>query len=173
MNKASELSVLIAVIGAPHGVRGEVRVKPFGEADRLDQYGPLFDAAGRRFTIETLRPQKSVLVVRFAEVAGREAAEALNGVELFVPRGALPETEEDEFYLSDLIGLEAVSPEGERLGVVKAVDNYGAGDVVEIKFAAGGGDLFAFTRENFPTVDVAAGRIVFVPPATVSAREEE
>ena len=60
-----------------------------------------------------------------------------------------------------------------RNGVVKAVDNYGAGDVVEIKFAAGGGDLFAFTRENFPTVDVAAGRIVFVPPATVSAREEE
>lgn len=167
-----EKDILLAIIGGAHGIRGEVRVKPFGEADMLDSYGELHDSKGRKFVITAMRPQKDMLVVRFRGIDSREAAEALNGVELFVDRSRLPETEEDEFYLSDLIGQSVVNTEGEKVGTVKAVENYGAGDVIEIRFMDGKTDLFAFSRENFPEIDIAGARIVFVPPAVVSEREE-
>ncbi|MCO5135051.1 MAG: ribosome maturation factor RimM [Phyllobacteriaceae bacterium] len=173
MNDSPPDSVLLAQIGAAHGIRGEVRIKPFGDADMLDRYGPLYDAQGRSYEITAMRPQKTVLVVRFRGIDSREAAEALNGVELFVDRSALPAPEEDEFYLSDLIGLQTVSPEGEMLGKVVEVHDFGAGDILEIRLANGKSELFAFTRENFPDIRIAQGEITFVPPQTVSEREEK
>ena len=173
MNDSPPDSVLLAQIGAAHGIRGEVRIKPFGDADMLDRYGPLYDAQGRSYEITAMRPQKTVLVVRFKGIGSREAAEALNGVELFVDRSALPAPEEDEFYLSDLIGLQTVSPEGEMLGKVVEVHDFGAGDILEIRLANGKSELFAFTRENFPDIRIAQGEITFVPPQTVSEREEK
>ena len=173
MNDSPPDSVLLAQIGAAHGIRGEVRIKPFGDADMLDRYGPLYDAQGRSYEITAMRPQKTVLVVRFRGIDSREAAEALNGVELFVDRSALPAPEEDEFYLSDLIGLQTVSPEGEMLGKVIEVHDFGAGDILEIRLANGKSELFAFTRENFPDIRIAQGEITFVPPQTVSEREEK
>ena len=106
--------VLMAVIGAPHGVRGEVRVKTFtGDPLALGDYGPLFDAAGKSYTILDLRPSKTVVVAKIKEVPTREAAEAANGTELFVARAALPDDlDEDEFYQTDLIGLSAVDEAG-------------------------------------------------------------
>ena len=165
--------ILLAQIGAAHGIRGEVRVKPFGEADMLDRYGPLHDAQGRSYEITAMRPQKTVLVVRFKGIDSREAAESLNGVELFVDRSALPAPEEDEFYLSDLIGLQAVSPQGETLGKIVEVHDFGAGDIIEIRLTSGKTELFAFTREIFPEIRIAQGEITFVPPETVSEREKE
>ena len=173
MNDSPPDSVLLAQIGAAHGIRGEVRIKPFGDADMLDRYGPLYDAQGRSYEITAMRPQKTVLVVRFRGIDSREAAETLNGVELFVDRSALPAPEEDEFYLSDLIGLRTVSPEGEMLGKVVEVHDFGAGDILEIRLANGKSELFAFTRENFPDIRIAQGEITFVPPQTVSEREEK
>ena len=173
MNDSPPDSVLLAQIGAAHGIRGEVRIKPFGDADMLDRYGPLYDAQGRSYEITAMRPQKTVLVVRFRGIDSREAAEALNGVELFVDRSALPAPEEDEFYLSDLIGLQTVSPEGEMLGKVVEVHDFGAGDILEIRLTNGKSELFAFTRENFPDIRIAQGEITFVPPQTVSEREEK
>ena len=173
MNDSSPDSVLLAQIGAAHGIRGEVRIKPFGDADMLDRYGPLYDAQGRSYEITAMRPQKTVLVVRFRGIDSREAAEALNGVKLFVDRSALPVPEEDEFYLSDLIGLRTVSPEGEMLGKVVEVHDFGAGDILEVRLANGKSELFAFTRENFPDIRIAQGEITFVPPQTVSEREEK
>ena len=173
MNDSPPDSVLLAQIGAAHGIRGEVRIKPFGDADMLDRYGPLYDAQGRSYEITAMRPQKTVLVVRFRGIDSREAAEALNGVELFVDRSALPVPEEDEFYLSDLIGLQTVSPEGEMLGKVIEVHDFGAGDILEIRLTNGKSELFAFTRENFPDIRIAQGEITFVPPQTVSEREEK
>ena len=173
MNDSPPDSVLLAQIGAAHGIRGEVRIKPFGDADMLDRYGPLYDAQGRSYEITAMRPQKTVLVVRFRGIDSREAAEALNGVELFVDRSALPAPEEDEFYLSDLIGLQTVSPEGEMLGKVVEVHDFGAGDILEVRLANGKSELFAFTRENFPDIRIAQGEITFVPPQTVSEREEK
>ena len=173
MNDSPPDSVLLAQIGAAHGIRGEVRIKPFGDADMLDRYGPLYDAQGRSYEITAMRPQKTVLVVRFRGIDSREAAETLNGVELFVDRSALPAPEEDEFYLSDLIGLQTVSPEGEMLGKVVEVHDFGAGDILEVRLANGKSELFAFTRENFPDIRIAQGEITFVPPQTVSEREEK
>ena len=123
---------LAAVIGA-HGVTGEVRLKLFGEgAESLKAYKTL-NAGGRALTLKSIRPGPNGAVARFAEVADRNAAEALRGTELSVPRSALPPLEEGEYYHCDLIGLACVSDAGEAVGTVVAVDNFGAGDILEIE----------------------------------------
>lgn len=169
----SENPILMARIGAPHGVRGEVRVKSFAaEPMALGDYGVLADAQGRKFKIKAVRPSKTVLVVRFAGIDSREAAEALNGVELFIDRSALPEPEEDEFYYSDLIGMIVVDAKGEKLGTVRGVEDYGSGDVLEIALAGGSSEMVMFTQDNVPEVDVKNRRIVVVLPETAEVREE-
>ena len=162
--------VLLATIGAAHGVRGEVRVKPF-TADPLaiGEYKPLLAEDGRAFEIERLRPAGNVLVVKFRGVDDRTAAEALNGVALHAERAALPPTGEDEFYHADLIGLAAVTEAGDTLGTVAAVLNFGAGDILEIAPARGPSLLVPFTRAIVPDIDIAAGRIVIVMPAETEA----
>jgi 16S rRNA processing protein RimM len=159
--------VLIAQIGAAHGVRGEVRLKAFTE-DPLDvaSYGPLETEDGRRIEIEAARPAKDVLVVRLKGVNDRDAAEALKNQRLYVARDKLPPPDDDEFYYADLIGLSAVTVEGVAFGVVKAVHNFGAGDLIEIE-PAGGGEtvMLAFNEATVPTVDIAGRKIVVAPPA--------
>ncbi len=163
------------VVGA-HGVRGEVRIKVFADDPlAIAGYGPLADESGRRrFRLLGMRPAKGVMVARLEGVADRNAAEALRGVRLYVPRAALPETEADEFYHVDLIGLAAYDEEGGYHGRVVAVHNFGAGDILEIAPAAGGPtELLPFTREVVPEVDIEGGRLTISPPAVVEAEEEE
>ncbi len=159
--------VLIAQIGAAHGVRGEVRLKAF-TADPLDvaSYGPLETEDGRRIEIEAARPAKEVLVVRLKGVADRNAAEALKNQRLYVARDKLPPPDDDEFYYADLIGLSAVTADGAAFGVVKAVHNFGAGDLIEIE-PAGGGEtvMLAFNETTVPSVDIAGRKIVVAPPS--------
>ena len=119
--------VVAAVIGA-HGVAGEVRLKVF--ADDLKPFKSFNDGA---LTLKSLRPTPQGAIARFAQVADRNAAEALRGTELTVPRAALPPLAEGEYYHADLIGLPAVSDTGEALGRVVLVENFGAGDVLEIE----------------------------------------
>jgi len=124
--------VLAAIIGA-HGVTGEVRLKLFGEgADALRAYKS-FDAGGRALTLKSVRPGPNGAVARFAELGSRTDAEALRGVQLSVPRSALPPLEEGEYYHVDLIGLPCFTDVGEALGCVVAVENFGAGDILEIE----------------------------------------
>ena len=165
--KTKEDRVCLAVIGAAHGVRGEVRVKPFGEDPlALGAYGPLADESGtRRFEVAALRPVKGgMLVVRFRGVADRDAAEKLNGTRLYVDRDRLPPPGEDEFYHADLIGLDAVHVDGTTLGRVVAVPDFGAGDLLEI--ATGGGKtlLVPFALAVVPEIDLAGGRVGVDPP---------
>lgn len=125
--------VTLAAIAGAHGVRGEVRLKLFGEgADQLRAFAA-FDAGGRRLTLRSVRPANQGAVAAFAEVTTREAAEALRGVLLTVPRSALPPLGPGEYYHHDLIGLAAISTTGEALGHVVAVENFGAGDILEIE----------------------------------------
>ncbi len=170
--------ILIARIGAPHGVKGAVRVKAYTEeAAAIGDYGPLAGKDGRVFQIDHLRPDNSVVIVSFAGVDNRDAAEALNGTDLFIARSALPAVDDtDEFYHADLIGLAAVTPDGERLGSVIAVHDFGAGDVLEIdqetEQASGKTLLLPFTKAVVPQIDLAGGRLVVVPPPEIEARPE-
>jgi len=174
--------VLMGVIGAPHGVRGELRVKPYtGDPLALGDYGTLYDAQGRAFDVIDIRPAKNVVVVTFEQVKGRDAAEALNGVELFVGRDQLPdeELEDDEFFIADLVGLSVIE-DGAKTGEVIAVHNFGAGDLLEIAPATPSGGLarkraflVEFSRETVPEIDFNAGTLVLVRPGEIEARGDE
>lgn len=154
--------------GAPHGVRGELRLQSFtGDPLAIADYGPLTDKSGKKsFHLLNLRPQgKDMLVVRLKDVSDRESAQALNGVELYLARDKLPAPDPDEFYLADLVGLRAETVTGEMIGRVVALRNFGAGDILEIAPAAGGETLmFPFTKAVIPIIDLAGGRIVVEPP---------
>ncbi len=168
--------VLVAVVGAPHGVRGELRVKCFtAEPEAIARYGPLRTADGRgRYSVASLRPLKDDLVVaRFDGVATREAAAALTHVRLYIERGALPAPGEEEFYHADLVGLSVDLPDGTVLGRVAAVLNHGAGDLLEVAREGGETLLVAFTRAFVPVVDVRGGRVVVSPEAVAGDDGEE
>lgn len=129
--------VTLAVIVGAHGVTGEVRLKLFGEGvESLKRYTG-FTVAGRSLTLKSVRPGPNGAVARFAEIGDRSAAEALRGTELTVPRSALPPLGEGEYYHADLIGLPCASSEGEALGAIVAVENFGAGDIVEVERPTG------------------------------------
>jgi 16S rRNA processing protein RimM len=164
--------ILVGVFGAPQGVSGEIRVKSFtGDPKAIGAYGPLADAkAGRVFAFERLRALKGdMLVVKVKGLETREAAAALAGVELFARRDRLPPPSQDEFYYADLVGLEAVTATGEKLGRVVTVNNYGAGDILEIAPEDGGETLLApFTKAVAPVIDFEAGRIVIEPPEEIA-----
>jgi 16S rRNA processing protein RimM len=169
--------VRVARIGAAHGVRGEVKLWPFTADPRaVADYGALETEDGKRkFEIENLRPAKDHLVARLKGVGDRDAAETLANLDLFVPRDRLPPiTEPDMFYHADLVGLDAVTPDGGQVGIVHALHNFGAGDIIEIK-PAGGGDalMLPFTETAVPKIDLAAKRIVVVPPAEIEAKEDD
>jgi 16S rRNA processing protein RimM len=168
--------VLLGRFGAPHGVRGEIRLQSF-TADPLAiaGYDGLTDKSGaRKFTLTAVRPQgKDMLVAKVAGVDGRTGAEALTGVELYVPREKLPAPEEEEFYIADLVGLRAETPDGAELGMIVAVRNFGAGDILEIAPADHSETAFyPFTRAVVPIVDIAQGRVVIAPPAEVSTEPD-
>ena len=153
-----ENPVQMAVIGAPHGIKGELRVKTFtGDPMALGDYGPLFDRNGRAFEIAAIRPANEVVVVRFKGVNDRNAAEALINTELFIDRSTLPEAVEDgEFYHADLIGLDVKDETDATVGKVTAVQNFGGGDILELSLGGRKGVLIPFTQAAVPDVDIAA-----------------
>jgi 16S rRNA processing protein RimM len=162
--------ICVAQIGAAHGVRGEVRLRSFTEDPMaVASYGPLESEDGtRRFTIAALRPAKDLFVAQIEGVADRDAAEALTNLRLFVPREALPPLDDaDTFYHADLVGLAAVTPDGAPLGVVAAIHNFGAGDIIEIRPEHGEPLMVPFTDTAVPTIDISAKRIVVVPLAII------
>jgi 16S rRNA processing protein RimM len=165
--------VLVGRVAGSFGVRGEVRIACFTESpDALLRYKRLLREDGSpALTLLSGRAAKDGLIARTAEITVKEAADALRGLELYVPRTALPEPDEDEFYLTDLIGLAALTPEGEPLGRVKAVHNFGAGDILEIAPAIGPSFYLPFTRDSVPEVRIAQGELVAVRPNEVGEPE--
>ena len=159
--------LLVGEIGAPHGVRGAVRVRSHtADPQALADYGPLVTTDGRVLHVRSIRPDKSVVTVAFDEVRDRDGAEALKGEKLYVARDALQADDEDNSYFhADLIGLEAVGTDGEVLGLIIAVHDFGAGDLLDVEVADGPSVLVPFTREVVPEVDLKGGRVVIDPPA--------
>lgn len=156
----TEKPVLLAIIGAAHGIKGEVRIKSFtADPLALADYSPLHDASGRSFEVLSVRPQGEVVVARLKGVDGRNAAEALNGTQLFTDRAQLPPEEEGEFYHEDLVGLSVQDETGATIGAVTAVQNFGGGDVLELTANGRKGVLIPFTHAAVPQVSVADGHI--------------
>ncbi|PWJ16181.1 ribosome maturation factor RimM [Jannaschia seohaensis] len=158
--------VCLGAVTGSYGVRGEVRVKSFcADPSAIGDYGPLTGDDGKTYTVTVLRPVKGGYAVRLSGVPHKEAADALRGTRLWAPRAALPDLPDDEFYHSDLIGLEAYDTGGAPLGRVHAVHDHGAGDLLELRPKGGAPVLIPFTRAVVPTVDLAARRLVVDPPA--------
>ncbi len=168
--------LLIGRVGGAHGVRGEVRIATFtADPLALTQYKNLKRADGSpALTISSARVSKGGVVARAKGIDTKEQADALRGLTLHIDRADLPAPDEDEFYLADLIGLDAVTPEGERLGKVKSVQDFGAGDILEVDPELGGQTWYlSFTREAVPIVDIAGGKLTVVRPTEVEVRPED
>lgn len=163
----AEDRLCVGVIAGAHGVRGDLRVKSYTDDPKdLLSYGPLTDATGaREFRLRSVGMTRGLLRVHLDGLDDRDAAEALAGVELYLARDLLPAPEADEFYHADLIGLQAERVDGSHLGTVRALHDFGAGEMIEIELAYGGAVMLPFTRAVVPEIDLEGGRIVVVPPA--------
>jgi 16S rRNA processing protein RimM len=158
MTKPENL-IQMAVIGAAHGIKGELRVKTFtGNPLALGDYA-LRARDGRIFEVADIRPAGNVVVVRFKGVADRNAAEALAGTELFIDRACLPEEDEDEFYHADLVGLAVKDETGAVVGKVAAVQNFGGGDILELTFNGRKGVLIPFSKVAVPEISISGGYV--------------
>ncbi|MFV2033856.1 MAG: ribosome maturation factor RimM [Halocynthiibacter sp.] len=159
--------VCVGAIAGAFGVKGEVRLKSFcAEPEAIAGYDPLHSEDGaRKFSIVLTGPVKNGFAARVSGVASKEAADALRGTRLFADRAQLPELAGEEYYHADLIGLLVLDTGGASLGIVKAVLNHGAGDLLEVQRPDQGETvLLPFTRNAVPTVDIGARRIVADPP---------
>jgi 16S rRNA processing protein RimM len=160
---SGDARVTLAAVAGAHGVGGEVRLKLFAESVESLRRHKTFEAAGRTLTLRSLKPGKPDAVARFAEVASREAAEALRGTLLTIARAELPPLADGEYYHADLIGLPAVAADGTEVGKIAAVENFGAGDILEIEKPDGKRFMVPFRPEAVPDV----GARVVIDPAYV------
>lgn len=154
--------IVVGAIAGAHGVRGDVRVRSFTEdPETLFEFGELYDRSGEiLLKPKSYRPSKSIFIVVPKSPRSKEEWDALKGTELWVPRSALPEPEDDSFYIDDLVGMHAFDKSGLSLGVVHAVLNHGAGDLIELRGGpAGAGVLVPMTLEDVPEIDLAASRL--------------
>jgi 16S rRNA processing protein RimM len=156
----SEPQVTLAAVTGAHGIGGEVRIKLFAESAHSLARHKILWAGERLLTLQSVKPGGGGAIARFAEIADRNTAEALRGQTLTVPRSALPPLEEGEYYHADLIGLPCAGNDGEPLGTVVAVENYGAGDILEIERPDGRLAMIPF-REGI--ADLHDGRVVADP----------
>jgi 16S rRNA processing protein RimM len=162
-----ELRILMGVVGRPHGVRGLVRVHSYtADPADLPQYGPFCDDRGRQFSLrwrgEGIAELAEIVDGRKVPLADRTQAEKCVNLRLYAGRERLPLADGDEFYLVDLVGLQAVSADGTKLGRIEAVHDYGAGASLEIASL-----MVPFTRACVPDIDLASGRVTVALPAEI------
>lgn len=170
--------VAVGQFAGAYGVRGAFRIRSFtGDPAAVGRYGALYTADGRVLRVRLGKEIKPGLYLATApEITSPEACTDYAGAELFVPRSALPDpVDPDEFYLEDLVGLAAVTPDGAPAGTVRAVVNYGAGDIMELTDVPGHTVpvLLPFTRADVPEIDMAARRVVVVLPVADEAQPED
>lgn len=174
----SEKRILLGEITGAHGIRGEVLVRSYtGDPEAIADYGALTDEKGAApLTLKVLRmTPKGAIIARVRGVSDRNGAEALKGRKLYVARNAMPEPDdEDDFYYEDLIGLAVVDAQAKLVGEVVAVQNYGAGDLLEIRLVATGKtELVSFSKASVPQIDLEARRITVVMPVVVEGQANE
>jgi 16S rRNA processing protein RimM len=166
--------ILLAHVAGAHGIRGDVTLKTYmDDPNDLASYRPLGDESGaRRFEITSVRVTTKGVVAHFKGVDQRTDAEALRGTAIYVDRSALPPAEDGSYYHVDLIGLAAVDPAGAAIGKVIAVENFGAGPMLEIqRTGVRDTEYVPFTDTFVPDVDITHGRVVVVMPVMVGDPE--
>lgn len=159
--------VLLGHISQANGLRGDVLIKSHTAVpEDIAAYGPLTNKDGSRaFDIRVVRVTAKGVVAKITGVSNRDASEALRGTELYIDREKLPAPDEDDFYYADLIGVDAIGEDGRKVGTVVAVQNFGAGDLLEIRLTkAKGTELLPFTKAFVPHVDLDAGHVTIVWP---------
>ena len=173
MNESKTTLICIARIAGAFGVKGEVKVKSFTEnATGCFDYGPLLSEHGEAILSATsFRAVKGGFAVTCNEVSTPEQADALRGTELYTAAENLPEPNEDEFYYSDLIGMQVKTVDGKNAGKVIAVHDFGAGDLLEIKPKEGGSFYHPFTKEATPKVDMKARRVIVKIEEAVNGKD--
>lgn len=158
----AEGKICLGAIVGVHGIRGEVKVKSFtADEKNLTRYGRLSDKEGNRFfNLKIAGHSKELLRVKIQGVDDRNQAETLIGTGLYLERSLLPELAEEEYYHADLIGLKALDAKGEELGVVNALYNFGAGDLIEIKMTDNSLEMLPFKKEYVPVINIKDGFII-------------
>lgn len=161
--------ICLGIITGAHGIRGEVKVRSFTENDRdIGSYGVLTDEKGAKtFSVRVVGRSKDDLRIKIEGCDDRNQAEALKGTGLYVERSALPETAEEEFYQTDLIGLEVKSESGAKIGRVEAFYNFGAGDIIEIRVGQKL-EMLPFTKEFVPEINIKDGYIIVRDPVSAA-----
>jgi 16S rRNA processing protein RimM len=158
--------VCVAAVATAHGIRGALKLRCFTERpEDAAAYGPVYDRQGRQlFSLRMIGRSRGGILVEADGIEDRNAAEAMRGLELFVPRSALPDPGPDEFYHTDLEGLDVLRADGARLGVVRALNNFGAGDILEVLADDGRTVALPFDHQTVQAVDLEAGRLIVAPP---------
>ena len=171
--RSTEAMVCVAAVVSAHGVQGALKLKSFTELpESCTSYGPLCDESGRElFELRVIGVTAEGLIARASGIEDRDAAAGLRGRRLYVPRSSLPKVEDEEFYHADLIGLRAFDPTGNMIGQVVAVENFGAGDLLEIGREGEVPLLVPFTHAVVPAIDLAAGRLELVVPGEIVAEQ--
>lgn len=167
--------IFVAQVAASFGVRGEFKlISHMDDPLSVLEYNPLYNQSGEpALVITAARAHKGALIVKAEGVADKDKADAIKGLKLYVRREDLPEVEDaDDFYITDLIGLEVRGTDGAVLGRLKGVEDFGAGDLLDIQPKGGSSYYLMFTRENVPEVNVAAGYIVIDPPNEIVVQSE-
>ena len=166
--------VALAVFAQPHGVSGRIKVKSLTDAaDDFSRHPILTDEKGNPLKLTLTGHAQGMAIVSVEGITRREQAELLRGKKIGIARTALPAPAADAYYVGELVGIEAVTEQGERFGTVSAVLNYGASDILEITKENGKTELYAFTHATFPSVDMATRRITIIPPDILGAEDDE
>jgi 16S rRNA processing protein RimM len=163
----SDAMIFVGAIAGAFGVKGEVRLKSFtSEPEAIADYGPIFTEDGTRFFDVSLTGRlKNALSAKLSGVHTKEQADAIKGLQLFVPRSKFPQLPDDEYYYADLVGLGVFDAGGAQLGTVQSVQNHGASDILEIlQPGTSATVLLSFTQKSVPTVDTKAAKIIIDPP---------
>ena len=167
--------ICVGIIVGSHGLNGYIKIKSFMVVpEDIVAYGPLTDKQGKRsFNLDLVSRNKKGFVAKISGVNDRNTSDTMKGVELYLSRDLLPDLEGDEFYYSDLIGLKVEKPSGEIIGIIGMVDNYGAGDIIEVDLIDGGKEMYKISPEVVPEIDLKNGRIVVDPPDEVFAKRDQ
>lgn len=164
---SDENHICVGAFSGSYGVNGEVRLKSFcADPEAIADYSPLTTEDGKRsYGISLTRSIKGALVAKVEGITNKEDADTLKGIRLFAKRDQLPALPDDEFYYTDLVGLTVLDTGGTVLGKVRAVQNHGASDLLEVIVSGSSATiLLPFTNEVVPTVDLTAGRVIVDPP---------